>query len=158
MTESRLPPLAVVLGIAGLIPFLGCGLGAVRPEPVGGEHTAMPLIAYSAVVLAFLGGVHWGFVLEGAQERAERERLVLGTVPALLGWLALMLGIYGYTLLALALLIAGFIGTAVVEQRGRHLELIPHGYMILRWALTCIVGLVLSAVLVVRAVGGHLMF
>jgi hypothetical protein len=158
MTESRLPPLAVILGAASLLPFFFCALGAVRADPVSGQMMALGLITYGSVVLAFLGGVHWGFVIEGCEETAERQRLALGTVPALIGWAASLLGLTAHPVFGIAMLIAGFIGTAVVEQHGRRSGLIPRGYMLMRWVLTGIVTLVLAAVLVLRIIGGHLMF
>jgi hypothetical protein len=159
MTESRLPPFAVILSVASLIPFFVCGLWAVRPEPSGGGQVgALPLITYGAVALSFVGGVHWGFVLEGEAAPAERRRLGLGVLPALIGWGAALLGIGTQPALGIAVLIAGYIATAVVEGRGHALELVPRGYMVLRWALTVAVVAVLTTVLVLRMIGGHLMF
>ena len=158
MTETRVPVLAVILSAAGLIPFVGCALLAVRADPVHGAVSAIALINYGAVVLAFLGGVHWGFVMEGQEAPAERQRLVLGTVPALIGWIASLLGTNAHPVFGIALLIAGFVTTAVVEHRARRLDLMPHGYMMLRWVMTCIVTLLLATVLVVRMVGGYLIF
>jgi hypothetical protein len=158
MTESRLPPLAVVLGLAGLIPFIFTGLGAVRSDPISGQVGAMGLISYGAVTLAFLGGVHWGFVLEGAPAPAERSRLSLGVVPALIGWGAVLLGLAAYPAAALVLLIAGFVGTAVIEHRAARRELVPRGYMLMRWGLSAVVVLILTTVLGRRLVGGRLMF
>ncbi|HTZ70887.1 MAG TPA: DUF3429 domain-containing protein [Acetobacteraceae bacterium] len=158
MTESRLPLLAVILSGAGLVPFFITALGAVRHNPPDSTLDALALITYSAVVLSFVGGVHWGFVLEGEQEPAERERLVLGVLPGLIGWGAALLGLLLHPTLAIALLIAGFIGTAIIEARGRRRELVPHGYMIMRWALTVVVVVILTTVLGVRAIGGSLIF
>jgi hypothetical protein len=158
MTESRLPPLAIVLGVASLIPFMLTGLGAVRSDPVSGQIGAMGLISYGAVTLAFLGGVHWGFVLEGVPAPGERGRLALGVLPALVGWGAVLVGLAAYPAGALVLLIAGFIGTAVVEHRAAQRELVPRGYMIMRWVMTAAVVLILTTVLGIRLVGGRLMF
>jgi hypothetical protein len=158
MTESRLPPLAVVLGIAGLIPFFACALATLQADPGTGQTAAIALISYGAVILSFLGGVHWGFVIEGAKEAGERRRLTLGVVPALVGWSAVLLGITAHAIIGIAVLVAAFIAAAVVEQRGRRTEMVPRGYMILRWALTVVVALLLSAVLVLRLMGGQVLF
>jgi hypothetical protein len=158
MTESRLPPFAVILSVASLIPFFVCGLWAVRQDPAGGQVSALPLITYGAVALSFVGGVHWGFVLEGEAAPAERRRLGLGVLPALIGWSAALLGMTTHPVLGIAALIAGYIATAVVEGRGRALELVPRGYMVMRWALTVAVVAVLTTVLVLRMIGGRLMF
>ncbi len=158
MTESRLPPLAVILTVASLIPFFVCALTAVRADPAGGQVSAIALITYGAVVLSFLGGVHWGFVLEGREEPGERNRLVLGVLPGLIGWGGTLLGITTHPVLGLTVLIAGYIGTAVVEGRAHQIELVPRGYMMMRWGYTVAVVAVLTTVLVLRLVGGHLMF
>jgi hypothetical protein len=157
MNESRLPPLAIILGIAGLLPFFAAALGAARADTMV-QNSAMPLITYGAVILAFLGGVHWGFVLEGPSERGERGRLVLGVVPGLAGWGAVLLGVWRQPFLALAVLIVAFAATAIVEGRTQKLELMPSGYMVLRWVLTIVVVAVLTTVLVLRLVGGRLLF
>ncbi len=158
MTESRLPPLAVIIGVAGLAPFFLSALYAVRADPALGQFGCMALISYGAVILSFLGAVHWGFVIEGAWEPAESLRLVLGVVPALVGWGAVLLGLIAEPALALGVLIAGFAGTIVVEQRARRRELVPRAYIILRWGLSVVVVGLLTAVLCVRILGGRLSF
>jgi hypothetical protein len=158
MTESRLPPLAVILGIAGLLPFLACGVLAVGTDTLALHVGALPLISYGAVILAFLGGVHWGFVIEGVEEPAENRRLVLGVVPSLIGWAATCLAVLAYPTPALVLLVAGFIGTAVVETKATRRELVPRAYMIMRWALTVLVVVILTTVIFIRLIGGHLAF
>ena len=77
----------------------------------------MALVAYGAVILAFLGGVHWGFALPEPSGRGERARLVLGVVPSLVGWVALLLLVCVDSAAGLGLLLVGFIGTTVVEAR-----------------------------------------
>lgn len=47
-------------------------------------------LVYSLVVLSFLGGIHWGLVIAGQLENQTR-RLVLATLPALLGWASFVL-------------------------------------------------------------------
>ena len=87
-----LPPLAVALGILGIIPFALLGIGAVGASPDSSLTAARALVGYGAVILAFLGGVHWGFTLSEEEDaRAERARLTLGVVPSLVGWSAIFL-------------------------------------------------------------------
>jgi hypothetical protein len=90
----RLPASALLLGIAGLLPFAALALATLRPStPFATSMMTNPalfgLIAYGAVILAFLGGVHWGFALEPAVPAPrERLRLVLGVLPSLIGWVS----------------------------------------------------------------------
>src|SRR5436305_1221239 len=79
-----LPPIAMLLGIAGLIPFVVCGLGALAAPRPDAERSLWALIAYGAVILAFLGGVHWGFGLDEAASppaNIQRARFGLGVLP-----------------------------------------------------------------------------
>jgi hypothetical protein len=158
MTEGRLPILAVLLGVAGLVPFIVVGLMAIDSDPAHGQAAILALLTYSSVVLSFLGGVHWGFVLEGEREAGERQRLVLGTVPALVGWAGVVLGLLAHPIVGLGILIAGFFATAIVETRAGRLELMPRGYLLLRWALTVGATALLTVVLVLRLIHAHLMF
>ncbi len=100
--------------------------------------------------------MHWGFVIEGEQEPAERARLALGVMPAIVGWGAVLLGLIAQPAASLAVLIAAFVATILVEQRARHRELVPRPYIVLRWALTIIVVGILTAVLVMRLFGVNL--
>ena len=153
----RLPALAVLLGLGGLIPFLACGFGAVwlRDEVQATELLAA-LIAYGAVILSFLGAVHWGLALEDQIGIADRARLLLGVLPALIGWAALVALFVQVPMASLAILAMGFLVVMAVEHRAAQRGLMPRGYAALRWLLTTIVVLDLAAVLVIRLVGLHL--
>ncbi len=158
MNERGLPLLAVALGVAGLVPFIIVGLVAIDSDPTHGQAAVLGLLSYGAVVLSFLGGVHWGFVLEGEREAGERHRLVLGVLPALVGWAAVVVGLLAYPVVGLGILIAGFLATAVMETRAHRLELVPRGYLVMRWALTVAGTAFLTVVLVLRLVHARLLF
>ena len=151
--RRSLPPLAIVLGIAGLIPFAVLGYGAIAGYD---DRAAQALAAYGAVILAFLGGVHWGFALPEPSGRGERARLSLGVVPSLIGWVALLLGIAISAEAGLALLLVGFAGLTVVESRATKAGLMPRGYMALRYGLSAGVMTVLCVVLLMRLLRLHL--
>ncbi len=146
---NRTPLLATLLGLAGLLPLFFCGFESLTRASVW----ALPaLIGYGAVTLAFLGAVHWGFALAPgapASPRAERLRLALGTLPALAGWLALLVPAWS----GLLVLIAAFIASLVVEAAGQRRGLVPPGYMWLRWAHSVILVAILTTVLVLRLIG-----
>lgn len=159
-----LPRLAVLLGVAGLIPFIGCGLGAITAGDGRGAELYQALMFYAALILSFLGGVHWGFALDAATPLpeaapgAQRARLLLGVLPSLVGWLGLLLTLVVPPAVGLAVLIAGYIATTAVEAQGRRRGLVPPGYMVLRWVLSVVVIAVLVTVLVVRLIGAHVAF
>jgi len=154
----HLPPVAILLGAAGLVPFMVLGLGAVGANADRSFGAAEALGGYGAVILAFVGGVHWGFTLgEAGEPRAARARLGLGVIPSLVGWAAIVCGIIGQPVLSLIVLIGGFIGTLILEFRAQKRDLMPSGYLALRVALTGVVVAILTAVLVIRVIGGHVL-
>ena len=153
--NRRLPPLAILLGAAGLLPFLACALGAVATTDGTAQRLLLALIAYGAVILAFLGGVHWGFELGGPPSVAERARLVGGVLPSLVGWAALLIPLVAAPEIGLAVLLGGFVVMTGFEARARRRGLVPPGYMGLRWGLSVVVAAVLAAVLVLRLTGLH---
>lgn len=143
---GTLPFPALWLGLAGLLPFAAGAAGAVLGPAAWRGAALAALIAYGAVILAFLGAVHWGLAL-AAMAEAEREfgrtRLTLGVVPALVGWVALVLPAWA----GLALLIAGFLGVWAAEEGAARQGLMPLRYLWLRRLLTLVVVVLLSAVL-----------
>lgn len=124
--HDTLPRPAWVLGPAGLLPFAAlAGLGAW-----GEPWAPFALLAYGATILAFLGAVHWGLAL--AERRAAWGRMALGVVPALVGWVALLLP-EPWGLLVVAL---GLLATAAVESWAAASGLVPMAYLKLRWLLS----------------------
>ena len=160
----RLSPLAVILGVAGLAPFLFCGLAVMTMPDPDAARWLLALIAYGAVTLAFLGGVHWGLalidpndtVVDAPTSGQNRMRLALGVMPSLLGWFAVLSTIFLPINLSLAVVIAGFVLTMLVEARAARAGLLPTGYLWLRWALTIVVVLALVIVFVMRLFRAHL--
>jgi hypothetical protein len=155
----RLPILAIILSVLGLIPFIVCGLGAVAPNTITSLPAAQALIVYGAVVLSFLGAVHWGFTLATENDPAERPRLLLGVAPAVAGWATAAISIYAVEpLLGIALIIGLLLLAAAIEWRMHKRGWVPGGYITMRIALTGLVAAILITVLVVRTIGGHLIF
>jgi len=98
------PPAALRLAYAGLLPFaLGAAFAWLLP-PGMDEHTfaLLGLSAYAAVVLSFLGAVHWGRALQAGDQ--ARFPYVWAVVPALLGTMGALMPAYaGLVLQGLAL-------------------------------------------------------
>ena len=159
----KLSPLAIILGVAGLVPFVFCGLGALTTPEADSTKWLLALTAYSGVILAFLGGVHWGLalidtndtVIDAPTPGQNRMRLVLGVVPSILGWIAIVSTMFLPVNLPLAIVIAGFVLTNVAEARASRAGLLPSSYLWLRWGLTAVVVAVLGIVFVMRLVGAH---
>ncbi len=133
--KSRIPGAALWLGPLGLIPFLA---GALAPWLLPAERLAeaeLALIGYGAVILSFLGGVHWGL----AAPAGRPLQLGLSVVPSLVGWLALLVASLQAFGPALWLLAGAFVallpGDLLAADRG----LAPDWYPRLRVPLTVIV-------------------
>lgn len=130
--DTPLQPWTRSLGYAGLVPFVGCALVMLAVPDDGSRHlAARALLGYGAVILSFLGGVHWGLVLRNAPARAA-GMLAIGVVPSLLGWASLLLPFEQ----AAALQVAAFGGFWLYEHRVLGPELVPPAYLSLRRWLT----------------------
>jgi len=151
--------IAILLTLAGAIPFLFLG-AIVLLDPLGSRTAIQVLISYGAVILSFVGAVHWGFALRDtahpvngtpltpATLGAERDLLVFGIVPAIIGWVALSLMLhFNAPALALFVLLVGFFIAIVVETIGRGRGVVAGNYLALRWAVSVIVLIVLLIVL-----------
>jgi hypothetical protein len=85
------PAPARILGLSGLIPFVGlAALSLIGPE--GWRDTVLKALAYyGATILAFMGGCRWGFAAAGLGEGPSLKLLGLSVIPSLWAWLSLML-------------------------------------------------------------------
>jgi hypothetical protein len=131
---QTIAPMAARLGYAGLIPFAGLALAALLgPAPLAVD-AAFALGAYGATILAFLGGVYWGLTIASpaANPRSAPVFLAVGTIPQLLGWLALLAPApFGHLLTAGGLIALLAADRAVVSR-----SLAPGWFLALRWPLS----------------------
>lgn len=137
-----LPPYAAVLGYAGLVPFVACALAMLTVGEPRIRHVAEHLlIGYGAVILAFLGGVHWGLVLREHSGRAA-AMLAIGVMPALAGVASTFMAFE----MAVVVQVAVFGGFWFYENRVLGPGLVPAPYLALRrWlSLAAIAALGLS--------------
>ncbi|MFP8966199.1 DUF3429 domain-containing protein [Pokkaliibacter sp. CJK22405] len=102
--------LASQLGYLGLLPFLGSVLATLVGVDI--SMTLQAFLVYGAVILSFLGGIHWGWMMNKSLPEPQ-IRLKLAMAPSLLGWIALLLP----PLAGIALLALGFIGWWAYESR-----------------------------------------
>ena len=131
--QSSLPAWAKPLGYGGLLPFAVCALVMLAVPDAGTRHVAgRALLGYGAVILSFLGGVHWGLVLRGASPQRAGGLLAAGVVPSLVGWVALLLPFEQ----GAAVLAAGFGLFWLYEHRVLGTAVLPQGYLALRRWLT----------------------
>lgn len=96
------PVLVAALGYGGLIPFVALAVARLA-LPDYAEQWSDWLLAYGAVILSFVGALHWAFAmtLKDLGREARSQRFVWSVVPALIGFVALVLSApLGFSLLA----------------------------------------------------------
>ena len=134
--QRAMPAPAKWLGLSGLIPFIGCALiGTLASEPLRSFALNL-LLAYGAIILSFLGGVHWGLlVATGAPKLTQKQlaaRFLLSVIPSLIGWAALFInGRVGFLVLSLALALV-----LIVDRMSIRDGFAPHWFMRLRRILS----------------------
>lgn len=144
----RIPTPALVLGLGGLVPFVVGALGGWLASPGHAGLALNAMLGYGAVILSFLGGVHWGRAL--APDLAARPggaRLLWSVTPALIGWGAMFAGqIYA----VLVLFIAAFTLAFFVDAKAVNVGMFPAWYGRLRKLLS--IGVLVCLLLALFAV------
>ncbi|KAF9772231.1 hypothetical protein IL306_010071 [Fusarium sp. DS 682] len=162
-----------ILGLAGTLPYLGTSLSTVflawdlnKPIPTGNSfydaiminhETAKYLLSvieplqlgYGAVIISFLGAIHWG--LEYAENAPLRDRTRfrygMGLAASIVAWPTLMLPVeYALTSQFMA-----FIALYFADARAATKGWAPRWYGSYRFLLTAMVGLSIFISLIGRA-------
>ncbi|KAI0748649.1 hypothetical protein C8Q80DRAFT_1172960 [Daedaleopsis nitida] len=164
----------VIFGLAGGLPYLGAsgatiylahqaGVAATGIVPNIDPGTAITVLhqalsiqtTYGAVLLSFLGALHWGFEFAGYGGQKYYPRLLLGAAPVVFGWSTLALE----PMSALIAQWVGFTGMWWADLRATGAGWAPKWYSQYRFYLsilvgTCIIGS-LAATSYWGPVGGH---
>lgn len=144
---KNIPVAPLILGLAGLIPFVW-GVATYVSEPLSqwgaanlGPRFIGPYVQlyYGSIILAFMSGVLWGFATKAEGARAAAG-YALSVVPAL--WAFFMTG--GGPTTTATNLITGFLGLLLLDFAFFRWGLAPHWWMSLRLLLTAIVVLCLG--------------
>lgn len=134
--DVNLPPhpLALRLGYAGLIPFVLGALLTWLVRPDAHPYVTDALAKYAALIVSFLGGVHWGLGLR--QRVPSPSRFAWAVLPMLLAWIAVVMPPYA----GLAVLGALLVVCYAVDRR-----IYPaHGlgaWLVLRFRLSAVASL-----------------
>lgn len=135
-TANPIPLEAQILGVGGLIPLVaGVAAHIATPEPFG-FPLVRTILTYAALVLAFLGGIHWGFASSAFAHDANRSEatrvLALSVLPAFAGWIVVLLpAAIGAPILAVA-----FVWVLLLDRASAGLGYAPSWWMHLRIRLT----------------------
>lgn len=147
--DKKIPLIALVLGLLGLIPFISPVIAILIPyDPfeMGMRAFHMMLVTYAALIASFLGGVRWG----NALEKPHRHGLdfTISVVPSLIAWLALAMPRPYDLMILLAVFLMLGIGDVGLATRGHA----PRWFGKLRVILTT--GVTISIVLALFAEAG----
>ena len=139
---QTIPRAPLILGLAGLLPFLWGALTVLLPD-LGmwtartiGPRFAGPYVglAYGTVILSFMSGVLWGLATRASGQVAA-SGYALSVIPAL--WAFVMVG--GGPVSAGINLITGFVGVLGLDWLFWRHGLAPRWWMQLRVPLTAVV-------------------
>ena len=120
------PPLARLLGFAGLLPQLACALAKwFGPEEWRWTALAMGW-AYAALIFSFLGGLWWGLAA-GSPDEARRAPAWIwfaAVIPSLIAFATFAPWVFGYTwpipsllVLGIGILLSPLVDTRLVTIR-----------------------------------------
>ncbi|PVA06364.1 DUF3429 domain-containing protein [Thalassorhabdomicrobium marinisediminis] len=138
-TFLEIPRPALILGLAGLLPFVwgvvtlySPALAALTTEAIGPRFSGPYVgLAYGTVILSFMSGVLWGFAANTSGAQAA-VGYALSTLPAL--WAFFMVG--GGPVSAAINLITGFLALLALDYVFWRWGLAPRWWMALRCILT----------------------
>ncbi len=139
--QQDTPKLAIWLGYGGLVPFAGCAAAAYSSAPMVAAYGLTGAANYGAVILSFVGAIHWGLAMHDSR---HVYWFVWSVTPALLAWAAVSLLDVQLSMVAL---IPAFTLTWSIDRLAFQRGLIPEWFMRLRHILTggAIIGLIITA-------------
>lgn len=145
--SGKIPAAALVLGLAGLLPFIAGAAAQWARLPMLTADTGLKLaIIYGALILSFLGGIRWGTAIgpyDSGRQTTEFSASVLGSLAGLAA-------AFLPAIPALALLIAGFLMQGLWDVMSVDAGRLPNWFGRLRMILTA--GAVVSLVVTLLAV------
>ncbi|GAA0620240.1 DUF3429 domain-containing protein [Thalassospira tepidiphila] len=137
---ASIPVPARWFGLSGAIPFVTLSIGGAF---LSGAHQSLAyftLVAYGAVILSFLGGVHWGRAIKVFDQGTVADKFLwvslgISVVPSLIGWLALLVPLA----IGLPVLAASFAAMLLIDLQTVKSGQFPAWYGNLRVILSVIV-------------------
>ena len=137
-----LPRAVAWLGYGGLLPFF-----VLTPASLLDHHHGAvwgdALYAYGAIILSFIGALHWGLAmsLPELSERQRSARFTWSVVPALIAWPVVLFS----PPLAAPLLVFGFIAHYLQDLRLARQAKLADWYLPLRLRLSSVAVICLTA-------------
>ncbi|KAH9950196.1 hypothetical protein B0H21DRAFT_687075 [Amylocystis lapponica] len=164
----------IVFGLAGGLPYVGAAGATIYLARQAGlatagittnidpgvaitvlDHALNIQMTYGAVMLSFLGALHWGFEFAGYGGHKGYARLLLGAAPVVFGWSTLAL----QPVEALIMQWVGFTGLWWADLKATGAGWAPNWYSQYRFYLSILVGTCIISSLAATSywgpVGGH---
>lgn len=140
--DRRIPRAALLLGLAGLIPFLWSAATHVSPDLARWAGQFLPPmfigayvgLTYGTVILSFMSGVLWGFATRATGGEAAIA-YALSVIPAL--WV--FFTVTDASAASTIFLAAGFVGLLFLDAMYSAWGLAPRWWLRLRVMLTIVV-------------------
>jgi hypothetical protein len=140
--DSRIPRPALLLGLAGLLPFLWSAATHLSPDLAAwaGQFLSPMFLGayvgltYGTVILAFMSGVLWGFATR-TTGRDAAFAYTLSVIPAL--WVFFMVS--DASDISTIFLASGFVGLLLLDAMFQAWGLAPRWWLRLRVMLTVVV-------------------
>ncbi|KAI5810308.1 hypothetical protein DFH27DRAFT_476109 [Peziza echinospora] len=163
---SDVPKDVLLVGMGGIIPYvvtsfstigLAWELNYAQTHGDGyllSHQTALELmhvlepvqVGYGAVIISFLGAIHWGLEFAGYGGRKSRRRYAIGLLAPALAWPTILMPLH----LALPTQFFGFTAIYFFDAAATAAGLAPPWYSTYRFVLTSIVGASLILTLIGR--------
>lgn len=159
---QEVPQPALLWGSAGVLPYVSTAAASIwlaRKEHLVSmgldksmdSETASALllhaqniqVGFGAVMLSFLGAIHWGFEFSKYGGRIGNRRYAIGVLPLVLGWPTLLLA----PQMALIGQWASFVAVWFIDLRATSAGWVPKWYSTYRFWLTFAVGTSIIATL-----------
>ena len=135
LPSTSLPKHVSLLGYGGLLPFIFLALLI----PFSLDYRTLfeiALVNYGAVILSFVGALHWGLAMtvQDISVEQRRDRFIWSVIPALIAWVATLLPMP----LGCLLLVIGLIAHLRQDRQLLRVMSLPAWYMPMRLRLTLV--------------------
>lgn len=144
-SESPRPAIVAWLGYGGLLPFVVMALASAL-DANHRELWQKMLLSYGAVILSFVGALHWAVAMvhPATQEQPANGVYAWSVMPSLVAWVALLVSPAAGT----TLLLGGLLAHYRQDLRLARVLALPAWYLPLRLQLTVVACLCLATVYV----------
>ena len=137
--RNRVHPRAERLGYLGLVPFvLGAFLALIVREDAH-PYVLLALSGYGAVIISFLGGIHWGLGMRS--DAPSHDHFIWAVTPAIVAWIAVIMPAFaGLVIQGVMLVVCYLVDRKTYPEHGMSAWLTLRFRLTLVAALCCFVG------------------